>query len=870
MQTLLALIAICAVALIAAALAFIAGRRIERRVVDRAAREVAPDEGAALPLRHQHAELAALHDTTLGLINHLDVDDLLELLVGRASALLDTEHGYLYVVDAAEDRLVVRVGTGVFGAYIGYGLRRGEGLAGRAWASGTALAIENYAGWDERRQDLDELRLRALASVPIRAGEEFVGVLGLAYVDPSRTFGPAEIALLERFADMASLVLENARLYSAAQQELAERRRTEQALRAAETELRQAKELAETDMRAKSEFLEHMSHEIRTPITSVVGMTTLLADTGLTDHQRELVAVIRTGGEALKALIDNFLDLAKIEVGPPDLVSEAFEPATCVEEAIDLVAVSVAGKGLDLAYTLDPGIPALLLGDWPRLRQIVVNLLSNAIKFTDAGGVLLSIDARPLAHGEYELHYAVADTGIGIAPEHLDEVFVPFRQIRSARARSSGGTGLGLAICRRLSQLMGGRIWVESMPGAGSTFHFTAVVRAGPAIELPAEPAPPPGTRLLFIGDHPQSRDAIAGFAASAGMPLSATGSAREALAWIAAGAVFDAAILDARADPAQGAALAAELRGAHAAPLPVVVLAPFAQHDTPAPSIARSAIVRVPLKLSQLRRALAELAAPTEHRDAQPAPAALRILIVEDDNANRRLGLWLVEKLGHQADAAATAADALAALERARYDIVLLDLQLPDMDGLDVAPAIRRRPDAPYLIAVSAADAGARRARRDAEIDDCLGKPLQLDELRGAIERSAGKRKAQAAAPAHTSAPTTDTTVDPAVLAKIRALLHGKQAAGLRDLVTLYRDDAIASLDQMRRAADGHQADTLRRAAHKLRASSALLGAPRLAQLCGQLEHAAETLPPTTWPPLVDQIAAELDSVQAALAEER
>jgi signal transduction histidine kinase len=503
-------------------------------------------------LRRQNEELTALHDMALGLIDRLDVDNLLSALVVRAGGLLDTPHGYLYVFDQATNELVIRIASGIFQDHIGYRLRYGQGLAGRVWETGRPLAIENYQLWSQRRADLDPLPLHAIVSVPIRAGTDFVGVLGLAYVEPARTFGAAEIELLQRFADLASLALENARLYSAAQQEIAERRHTEAALLAAEANLRAAKDQAEAATRAKSEFLSHMSHDIRTPISSAIGITRLLEHTNLDTEQRELVDIIRISGDVLLTLVNNFLDLAKIEAGKLTLERQPFVLQSCIEAMIDLVAGDVIAKQIDLAYTLDSHLPAILIGDQPRLQQILINLLSNAVKFTSTGGILLAVEGRPSPTGRHEVHIRVADTGSGIPPERLEHVFTPFEQADVMAARPTPGTGLGLAIAKQLSELMGGRMWVESAVGHGSTFHFTICVDAA-TDQLAAPAGVDPellalrGQRLLIVDRKAQTRHAISVYAQANGMRASVARTAKDALALAEGGARFDLAVIDLR-----------------------------------------------------------------------------------------------------------------------------------------------------------------------------------------------------------------------------------------------------------------------------------------------------------------------------------
>ncbi|KPV49633.1 hypothetical protein SE17_31510, partial [Kouleothrix aurantiaca] len=452
-------------------------------------RDISERISAERQLRRQNDELLALHDTTLGLLERFELSALLEAIVTRAGALLDTPHGYLYMHDPASDTLEVKVATGVFAQRSGDQIKRGEGLAGRVWASGETMTIDNYREWPHRLPALDALNLRAIVNVPIRTRSSFIGVLGLAYQDSMRRPSPAEITLLQRFSRLVSLALDNAQLYTAAQQELAERRRTEAALRTAESELRQAKEVAEAATEAKSAFLAHMSHELRTPLTSLAGNTDLLLTTNLDADQREFANIIRISSNALLDVINDILDLSKIESGKMRVEHQSFDLRDCLEEAIDIVGSQATRKHLDLAYTIDPATPAAIESDSMRLRQVLVNLIGNAVKFTKAGSVVVRAELAEEQGSAVVVRFSVQDTGIGISDEVQARLFQPFTQADGSVTRKYGGTGLGLAICRRLVELMGGSIGVESRAGQGATFAFT--IRFERATASPSQPSAP-------------------------------------------------------------------------------------------------------------------------------------------------------------------------------------------------------------------------------------------------------------------------------------------------------------------------------------------------------------------------------------------
>ncbi|WP_299403113.1 response regulator [Acaryochloris sp. IP29b_bin.148] len=533
------------------------------------------------------------------------------------------------------------------------------------------------------------------------------------------------------------------------------------ALQAKNQALQESSQAAQAANLAKSEFLAMISHEIRTPMNAVIGMTDLLQDTVLSSHQQDFVETIRTSGEALLNIINDILDFSKVESGKLQLELHPFPLATCVEEALDIVNSKATAKGLELAYFIEPGTPNQIQGDMNRLRQILVNLLSNAVKFTHQGEVILTVTARDVATAEmtpsvplllHELLFAVRDTGIGIAPHHQQQLFQSFCQLDSSITRQYGGTGLGLAISKQLCELMGGTIWVESQVGQGSTFFFTIAASALPSTEAEQAKVEPlfQGKRILIVEDQSSSGQILSRQVQSWGMhpTLAASGAAALALEQ----QEFDVAIADLQLPDLTGQVLVAGLRHHHA--IPIIGLSTLGGSAAAAwqysPPLA--AFLNKPVKQFRLYQALLKVlqppfAGPIEAIQpsaiTQPiskSPLPLKILVAEDNLVNQKVILRLLDRLGYQADLAHNGLEVLSALRHQHYDVVLMDVQMPEMDGLTTAQNICREWDTerPRIVAMTANTmAGDRESYLAAGMDDYIAKPIRLKGLERVLAQS-------------------------------------------------------------------------------------------------------------------------------------
>lgn len=688
--------------------------------------------------------------------------------------------------------------------------------------------------------------IKSILVTPIFIDDYFWGFIGFDDKTTGREWGTDEESIISTMASIFGAVIKRQQF----REELINKNK----------ELDLALINAEAAAKAKSEFLALMSHEIRTPMNGVIGMTGLLLDTKLNSEQKEFVETIRLSGEQLLVIINDILDFSKIESNKLELEFQPFDLVDCIEDSFDLVASKANEKNIDLAYFVEGNSPQTIISDITRLRQILTNLLSNAIKFTEKGEVYVNAKGTKISDNKYEIIFSVKDSGIGIPKDRLNRLFKPFSQVDASTTRHFGGTGLGLAISKRLAEMMGGTMWVESEEGKGSTFYFTINVDAVDSkskVYIQGKDPQLEGKRVLIVDDNATNRRILNLQTTSWGMLPHDTDSPRQALEWLKQGDPYDLILLDYQMPIMDGISLAKKIREIEQfAITPIMILTSVGRRESEVVTsgLKLEAYITKPIKHTVLYENIVrafggkvkveekiEQRVEIDEELAKRYP--LRILLAEDNVVNQKVAVRILQRLGYRVEIAANGQEVLDLVKTVSYDLIFMDVQMPDMDGMEASRRLVKTYSAdvrPKIIAMTAnAMQGDREKCIAAGMDDYIAKPIRIEEIQFMLEKWGNKILSSRDNLIQKLKKTKLVTsiIDESKIQFLNDIQSEDDLIFFSELIDIYLTETPKILDKIKQTTENKEKAGLTFAAHKLKGSSVTLGVLKMSDLAHELE---------------------------------